>query len=275
MFASKDSTTPLSINSKQESGVLVVDDALSSLEWQRNTALYRRIEAFSFDEGETALSFAARLARENVWPIAYAERVIDEYKKFMFLAVVAGHSVTPSDQVDQVWHLHLLYTRSYWDRFCEEVLLTPVHHGPTEGGQEEKAKFADWYRNTLESYEKFFGQAPPPDIWPDASIRFGDDLHFTRINTRRNWVIPHSWSRQFAFNGILVLLPLLMGATDTADSSSGGWFALLWFLFIVFSIFSGNGGGAGSGLGDDTDGDSSDGGDGGGCSGCGGCGGCG
>jgi len=87
-------------------------------------ALCDRISRFSFDEGEVALSFARRLARENGWTADYA---IKEYRWFIFLAVVAGHPVTPSDRVD------LTYTRSYWDRFCGDVLATPVHHGPTRG----------------------------------------------------------------------------------------------------------------------------------------------
>ena len=89
--------------------------------------LYERISRFSFDEGELELSFARRLARENGWAADYTRRTIEEYRRFIFLAVVAGHPVTPSDQVD------LTYTRSYWDRFCGDVLGTPVHHGPTRG----------------------------------------------------------------------------------------------------------------------------------------------
>ena len=80
------------------------------------------------DEPGTRFTFAAQLARDNRWTEEFSERVIREYKRFMLLAVVAGHPVTPSDQVDQAWHLHLTYTRSYWGEFCEGVLRTPVHH---------------------------------------------------------------------------------------------------------------------------------------------------
>ena len=151
--------------------------------------LLDRIEAFSFDEDEAALPFAARLARENLWSRSFAQRAIAEYRRFMFLAVAAGHPVTPSDQVDQVWHLHLLYTRSYWDRFCKQTLGKPIHHGPTKGGPQERLKFHDWYERTLDSYRSFFGE-PPRDIWPDSSIRFGEDLHHVRVNARRNWILP-------------------------------------------------------------------------------------
>jgi len=155
---------------------------------QRN--LLDRIMAFDIDGGPRSFSFAARLARENDWTPSFANRVIDEYKRFAFLATTAGHPCTPSDQVDQAWHLHLTYTKSYWERFCGEALPRPLHHNPTEGGRAEDAKFDDWYARTLESYERTFGSPPPSDIWPPASIRFGEDVHFTRVNTRRNWILP-------------------------------------------------------------------------------------
>jgi len=56
------------------------------------------------------------------WSEIYTIRVIQEYKKFVFLAMVANHVVSPSVPIDRVWHLHLLYTISYWDKFCGEVL---------------------------------------------------------------------------------------------------------------------------------------------------------
>ena len=160
-------------------------------------SLFDRISQFSFDDGDPELTFAGRLARDNRWTEAYTARVIDEYRRFAFLAVVAGHPVTPSDQVDQVWHLHLTYTKPYWDQFCGDVLKTPLHHGPTRGGPEEARKYKDWYRSTLASYIHFFGHEPPSDIWPDPSIRFGDDLYFQRVNLKRHWSIrkPELWRR--------------------------------------------------------------------------------
>ncbi len=167
--------------------------------------LYARIVAFRFDEGKPELTFAARLARENGWPQDYAHRVIGEYRRFMFLAVTAGHPVTPSDQVDQVWHLHLIYSRSYWERFCPEVLQTSLHHGPTQGGDAEGKKYDDWYGRTLASYRQFFDEEPPQEIWPAAEIRFGDDLHWERANTRHNWIVSKWQFKQFALQGLCVL----------------------------------------------------------------------
>ncbi|MBW4574519.1 MAG: hypothetical protein KME08_04465 [Aphanothece sp. CMT-3BRIN-NPC111] len=152
--------------------------------------LYQRIQAFSLDAADTYLPLSQRLAQENGWALEYAQRVIDEYKKFVFLAVVADHPVSPSDQVDQVWHLHLLYTHSYWEEFCPKVLKMPLHHSPTQGGSQERRKFNDWYNKTLTSYEQIFQQSPPVDIWSPSHIRFGRDIHFVKVNTQSNWILP-------------------------------------------------------------------------------------
>ena len=143
------------------------------------SALYDRLLTFDFDEPGTELTFVRRLARENGWTLYFAERVILEYKRFLFLALEADHVVSPSEQVDQAWHLHLTYTRSYWNELCPKVLRKPLHHGPTKGGHEEQAKFIDLYNQTLASYERHFGEAPPRDIWPPAAQRFGEDLRLS------------------------------------------------------------------------------------------------
>src|SRR5262245_31122097 len=120
--------------------------------------LYERLMQFQIDESGAELTFARRLARENGWTLDSAERVITEYKRFLFLACEAGHIVSPSEDVDQVWHLHLTYTRSYWSDLCPNVLARPLHHMPTKGGSAEQSYFVDLYNLTLASYEKAFGQ---------------------------------------------------------------------------------------------------------------------
>jgi uncharacterized protein (TIGR04222 family) len=155
----------------------------------KKVELYQRIQEFSLDEPESQLSFSKRLAKDNGWSLSYTQRAIAEYKKFVFLAVVTGHPVTPSDQIDQVWHLHLSYTRSYWQNFCPNILQMNLHHNPTRGGLAEGLKFEDWYSKTLDSYQQFFGM-PPNDIWSAPNDRFSKDLNFVRINTEKNWVIP-------------------------------------------------------------------------------------
>ena len=145
---------------------------------------WHRLEAHNIGPPDASLTFAARLARENRWTDEYAARVILEYKRFCYLARIAapGEQVTPSDAVDQAWHLHLTYSRDYWEEFCPNVLGADLHHGPTAGGSVERARYYDQYAATLSAYEAAFGEPPPADIWPDAKRRFQIDPHAFRVN---------------------------------------------------------------------------------------------
>jgi hypothetical protein len=112
-------------------------------------ALWCALRDFAFDAPDAELSFSLRLARDSSWPRSFARRVIEEYRRFLYLVQVAGHPCTPSEEVDQAWHLHLVYTRSYWDDLCDAVLGFPLHHGPTEGGAVEGARYHDQYARTF------------------------------------------------------------------------------------------------------------------------------
>jgi uncharacterized protein (TIGR04222 family) len=187
---------------------------------QSQKSLYQRIEEYSLDDAKASFTFSDRLARENGWDQEYVQRVVDEYKKFMFLALSSGHPVTPSDQIDQVWHLHLLYTQSYWEDFCGEVLGKRVHHGPTKGGTQEKTKYHNWYERTKESYRLLFKEEPPCDIWPDSQTRFGEDIHFSRVNTKRNWIIPKS-PLKWLLNCTVFLISTLIVVSGSASKVYG------------------------------------------------------
>lgn len=196
---------------------------------QTHEALWRAIEAFDIDGGKSEFPFAFRLARENGWTPAFAKRVAFEYKRFLFLSQVAGHPVTPSDEVDQSWHLHMVYTRSYWDRLCREVLQRPLHHDPTRGGQAEGAKFEDWYTRTLESYQRLFGETPPRDIWPANEERFARAVQFKRVNVCESLIIPKARVRKaLATAAIGGAACALAGCAMTIanNSSSDTWFIL-------------------------------------------------
>ncbi len=150
--------------------------------------LWSRIQGFVLDEPAAEMSFLQRLARDNNWPGAYAQQVADEYRRFIFLACVSGTQLTPSDPVDQAWHLHLTYTKSYWQDLCRDTLNRELHHNPTKGGTDEQAKFEDCYGETFRLYAEKFGAAPPAQVWPNARTRFSD-IDFVRTNRRQHWVI--------------------------------------------------------------------------------------
>jgi hypothetical protein len=156
----------------------------------RQSELWQRLQQFQLDDPQASLPFSLRLARENGWSRHYATRVIAEYKKFCYLALESSGDVTPSDAVDQAWHLHLVYTRSYWDDFCRNILRQELHHNPTRGGREQGDKYRGDYAGTLERYQQIFGIRPPEDIWPSVAERFANAGAFRRVDTSLSWILP-------------------------------------------------------------------------------------
>lgn len=213
------------------------------------------ILAFELDEPEASFSFSRRLARENRWTPEFAVRAIDEYKRFLILCAEAGHPVTPPDAVDQVWHLHLCYTDSYWNRLCGGVLGFPLHHGPTKGGDAERSKFESWYEATWESYERIFGEAPPEDIWPSPHAHPGRQ-DFRRIDCASHFVLPKRLVlRGAAAIGIAGFITISLAGCRSAlaEGNIVPWiwivFGALILLVIIVAIRNGGKGGSGGGCG--------------------------
>jgi hypothetical protein len=227
--------------------------------------LWAKVQAFRLDEPLASFPFSARLARENDWSLDYTQRVIEEYKHFVFLAITAGHPVTPSVDVDQVWHLHLAYTRSYWEELCGDLLGEPLHHGPTKGGEAEGAKFTDWYSQTRGSYEQIFAHQPPPDIWPPAAVRFAPQSRIRQVSDRTHWIIRKPRLGRKRMIAFTTLAFLITTAFMTTAAQSDNWVTVFCCLGIIGFIFLFGASKKGKGKRKNKGG--------GGSSGCGGCGG--
>lgn len=154
--------------------------------------LWHRIDAHDF-ESAIDLNFTRRLARDKNWTLDFTRRAIAEYRKFCFLAVACPEPATPSEEVDEVWHQHLTYTRDYWDVWCGRVLRAKLHHDPTLGGPDEQRRFRGQYAATLARYEDFFG--PSPQIyWPATHLRFGSCPRYQTFDTRRHLLLRNPMS---------------------------------------------------------------------------------
>ena len=96
--------------------------------------------------------FIERLMKENLWSDTYTRRVINEYKKFIFMA--KSGRVAPSYEVDQAWHMHILFTKEY-KVMCDAFLGTFLHHEPTEP-KDVRTAGKDDYKATKERYRWTF-----------------------------------------------------------------------------------------------------------------------
>ena len=186
-------------------------------------AAWLRIESVPLIGAEEDLLFHRKLALQNHWSPEFTDRCILEYRKFAFLAVTCKHPVSPSDAVDQVWHLHLTYTREYWKMFCPEVLKQPLHHSPSKGGAKETQKFQDWYESTLASYRSFFGPEPS-EIWPAAFDKsFQERRLYRRVDTGRYWIVPKpSWLVEPS-RWVAVLLVMFGVGCSSLRTTSAKW----------------------------------------------------
>lgn len=128
--------------------------------------LWENIQNFNFDDQNSSYPFSRKLATENNWSFSFTQQAIAEYRKFIFLCCISPTGASPSETVDKVWHLHLTYTKNYWEDFCQNTLQQDIHHHPSRGGPTEKTKHDNWYRETRQHYEATFKNPPPSLIWP-------------------------------------------------------------------------------------------------------------
>ena len=194
-------------------------------------AVWEELLEYPLDDPEAGFSFSRRLAQENGWSREFTERVVVEYKKFLYLVSRSQKALTPSDEVDQAWHLHLCYTRSYWQEVCGKILQKEIHHGPTKGGKAEEAKFEHWYERTKTLYQKTFGEKPPADIWPMSEVRFGR-VNFERVDRDANLVV----SRKVVFGGGVLFAVGLGLSGCSGDSDSVGILGLAFVMLAILTV---------------------------------------
>lgn len=170
---------------------------LGDPEWMNTLAKIKPIiNDFNLDDGgaNIELTFTKRFARDHLINEPKTLRILQEYRRFFTLMVIRElhlelPCLTPSRAVDLMWHQHLIYSRNY-KRLCNHVGATLreskldlfIHHGPTTGGKDEKARYEEQYNNTLAFYEEVFNEAPPPAIWPRSNERFAGKVHIVDGN---------------------------------------------------------------------------------------------
>lgn len=231
--------------------------------------LWDKIKFFTVDEGTPELGFIGRLSRDNNWSIAFSEQVYTEYLKFIYLMAVSDQHCTPSDEVDQVWHLHLCYSQSYWTDLCENLIGKKLHHGPTRGGSKESRRYQQQYEYTVKLLNQEFGKSRDENIWPQTAKRFKHADAFIRVNNASHFIVKKSKFVQYYIMFLVALTVMALVMSDTKIQSMLfvilGLTVLIGFLIWLAELSSrrqgrqnGNSGGGCGGAG---------------CGGCGGCGG--
>ena len=204
----------------------------------KDKLLWEKINDFKLDDEHDSFTFTKRQARDNKRTYEFSKRVVTEYKRFIYLCCAGYGQITPSDAVDQAWHLHLTYTKSYWIDLCKNTLNKEIHHNPTKGGGAEREKFSSCYDQTFKSYQHEFGSMPPSDIWPTNKARFSD-INFKRVNLSDYWLIKKpNLSKPYL---PLFLLIFVSGLFIQAENADVGVILGVFIVVIVIIIATNQG----------------------------------
>ncbi len=76
-------------------------------------ALWQRIATHPMDAPTGTAPFSIKLALAEGWDKAHTKHVIEEYRRFVYLTQISDGPITPSEQIDRAWHMHLTFTRDY------------------------------------------------------------------------------------------------------------------------------------------------------------------
>ncbi len=126
-----------------------------NLEEETPASLYGRISDFEMD---AAVHYYARV---HGLSISVSLGHYKEFLKYVSMAALYPGQVTPSDQLDEMWHAALIQTRAY-EQLCDRIGKF-VHHS-TEAEPQSGS-----YKNALEIYWTNFGELHP--IWTSPKTR--------------------------------------------------------------------------------------------------------
>lgn len=126
-----------------------------------------------FDEtciGDQSYAYLSNLSLDNIrnklvtrigWTPADAEKIVELYRNYLFLKKKYGktHKLPPSEEMDDVWHHHILDTENY-KRDCEIIFGEYLHHYPYFG-IDDKSNMDDLngaFEETQALHKKEFGK---------------------------------------------------------------------------------------------------------------------
>jgi hypothetical protein len=149
--------------------------------------------------------FEQNLAKAGHWTDESAARLVEEYRRFEYLAKLSVRPVVPPPLIAQVGRL-----------------LAGMGHqavAPALGG-------AMPYAGLRTDYQREFGQMPPPDIWPsDRALAWG---------YRRKWMLWVGWVGFFGLALLGIFGPLLLGLVQERNLLSAE------ILSVIAAFFAGD-----------------------------------
>lgn len=128
--------------------------------------IWKQIENFRFDFENYNGKFPEKLARTGNWGPDFTREVVEEYKKFLFLAATEIFTIIPPPTVDLAWKIHSENYPSSWKSLCTHVIQCKLKRKVPDSEDDIHSKIDSLYRETVIIYSNTFVTYPPADIWP-------------------------------------------------------------------------------------------------------------
>lgn len=102
-----------------------------------------------------------KVQQDQEWDEEQLGQAIKDYQRYLYLLKrYPNRPLCPSDDIDQMWHQHILFTVKY-AKDCQNIFGYFQHHHPYFGlARADKATVARNVRLTISLFEKEFGEAP-------------------------------------------------------------------------------------------------------------------
>ena len=116
-----------------------------------------------------------RIAKEGSIAEHRIEAAVTEFRRYMALIALGCEDLgMHSEEVDEVWHSFILFTREY-SEFCTRACGQMIHHRPNTSARPQLPESS--VPEFKEGYEKFFG--PLPQVWSSNSKLAAGDCDVT------------------------------------------------------------------------------------------------
>eukprot|EP01039_Chlorochromonas_danica_P003002 gene3002-3276_t len=123
-----------------------------------------------------------QLLKIRGWREDRVDEAITAYAEFLTLLITSGEDLSPTDEIDKVWHAHILHTRDYEAFNTKYSPGKKLHHDPLRSLDQDARKFRAI--KTIELYKSTFGHERPkgkawkyelPENEPTSKIKLPPD----------------------------------------------------------------------------------------------------
>lgn len=92
------------------------------------------------------------------WSLEQADKAVERYRQFLELCLLyPGKPIVPTQDIDEVWHYHILDTAKYRSD-CDRIFGRPLDHFPYFGlrGEDDERNLKQSFEETKRLFELHF-----------------------------------------------------------------------------------------------------------------------